>query len=387
MSSCSSTNSSASCMEQYWKSLKNVSEAVGDSCETSSTSLSSFFGSSTETTMKSMDATSDAVKWLVDNRLGFAFVAGLVMVPSQFMGPNAEDSMSIVRSACECRSGMTYAEHGSFTRDDITLRYVVYYPKGKQAYDNSRCVLYHNPNGITVAGYLATGSLEWTPAQIVDLEKCPIVLYDYRGTGINRDSDPNSSSCSAFKPTYKTVVDDGALMLEYVLCSFVNISVWGSSLGGGVATASLNQYIEEVPVSASRVSLTNHDSFTTTPEVVFPSGGSVARFVGKCVGGSIDAATPMLNLLTKNIAITILCHLKDPVIPAGARMAELVLGVKILSHTSRPNAIPNADEMKRFSNAIVNQDNVTLFISKHTGHADLSDDMMKALRSKAYGVR
>src|SRR5690606_39967157 len=59
--------------------------------------------------------------------------------------------------------------------------------------------------------------------------------------------------------------------LQYALGRFGYVDVAGSSLGGGVATVSLSSYLEKVPDLASRVSLLNHDSFSTTAQVVFPN--------------------------------------------------------------------------------------------------------------------
>ncbi len=68
----------------------------------------------------------------------------------------------------------------------------------------------------------------------------------------------------------------------------------------------------------------------------------------------LDAATPMQRLIKRGIAITVLCHEKDPIIPKGARMAEYVA------------KLPKAS-------------NVSMIYSKEQGHANLSQDMLLAL--------
>lgn len=378
--SSSSISYSSSCLQEYWNSLESVSEAAETCSESCASTTSSIFSSSKDFSVKSMKATSNSVSWMLENRLGISFVSGILMVPSQFMGPNAEESAAILTQVCQPGwDGDVNAELGTVQKNGIALNYLIYYPKGRAASNNEQCVLYNNPNGVTVAQYFSSGTIDWTPANVAELEKRPLVLFDYRGTGHNKKCEVNSSMMSTFKPTYQSVVDDGIMMLKHVLSKFKKVSVWGSSLGGGVATKAVDNCIIDNPSYTERLSLTTHDSFTTTPEVIFPKLGMVARFAGTCIGANMDAATSIRNLLTTNIAITILCHLNDPVIPAGARMAELALSIKVLSQ-SEGNTYPTPEQMSDFSNQMYTVDNVKIFISDREGHANLSTDMMRALR-------
>ena len=132
--------------------------------------------------------------------------------------------------------------------------------------------------------------------------------------------------------------------------------MWGSSLGGGVATISLERHLSKVPEDSKRVSITNHDSFTTTPRVVFPSAPNFADVAGWVVGGNLDAQTPMTSLIERGVKVTVLCHNQNPVIPQGARMAEYATHLKY-----KPN--------------------VSLIYSEKYGHANLSSDMIHQLKS------
>ena len=135
---------------------------------------------------------------------------------------------------------------------------------------------------------------------------------------------------------------------------FGEVEVWGSSLGGGVATVSLERYLNNNPLDVRRVSINNHDSFTTTPRVVFPNYPLVADSVGWLVGGNLDAQTPMRSLIERGVKVTVLCHQNDPVIPAGARMGE-------------------------FASQFRHRDNVSVIYSPEYGHANLSSDMVRQL--------
>ncbi len=290
--------------------------------------------------------------WMVENRGGLALFAGLMIVPSQFTEPNAEKAGKIIKQAA--KSNEFRIEQFDLPIDSETsLKGLIYYPKNWSQNDRSQCVLYHNPNGITVAGYFSGGDLSWTPGEIVKIAKRPIVMYDYRGTGLS--SNNQSSSSIQFHPTYESVVVDGSAALQYALSQFRSVEVVGSSLGGGVATISLERHLAKNPKDIKKISrLINHDSFSTTPRVVFPGWPNVADWTGWAVGGFLDAATPMKKLIERGISVAVLCHLKDPVIPQGARMAEYIA------------TLPKSRK-------------VSVIKSSAYGHAILSRDMIRNL--------
>ncbi len=287
------------------------------------------------------------VHWVIENRGGLACLLGLVMVPAQRCCPRWEKSEEIIDKASQNKEYKI--ERFQVPVDaDTSIQGVIYYPENWNPQDKSTCVLYHNPNAATVSGYLKDGSLSWTPREIVKLAQCPILLYDYRGTGLSGQN-PN------FWATYESVVVDGETMLRHALTSFGFVKVIGSSLGAGVGTASLDRHLTKHPEDISRVSLMNHDSFSTTPRVVFPYLPKIADAVGSLLGGMLDAITPMKHLIQKGVPITILCHQQDPVIPEGARISECIA------------ALPRSR-------------NVSVIYSPENGHANLSQDMCRSLK-------
>ena len=305
------------------------------------------------TTLSFARSSARTVNWIIENRGGLAWLTGLVMVPSQFLGPNAAKSNEIIVGLDTNRDFAIERFSLPIQDGSTSVDGIVYYPKDWDRTDFSHCVLYHNPNGITVAEYFRNGQLSWTPAEILKLAQCPIILYDYRGTGLS--SENSCLSSLAFKPTYETVVVDGETVLRHALKHFSAVSVVGSSLGGGVATVSLERHVARHPADAVRVSLTNHDSFSTTARVVMPTWPSVANWTGWALGGLLDAETPMKSLVGRGIPIVVLYHSRDPVIPEGARMAEVL--------QTQPSG-----------------KNVSVFCSPEYGHAHLSQDMVSELQ-------
>lgn len=346
-------------MRVLWDSFKESSSS-SSSLEDTCNSSWQLFSSSTKAVSKNVEMTSQSVSWMIENRGGIALLTGALIVPSKFIGHNLEDSDKIINNACNSNnysSNKFTMEKFSCEFDGYSIRGIIYYPPGCKG-NEQRCVLYHNPNGITVAGYFDNGRLSWTPVDIVNLENCPIILYDYRGTGLSKEQTSTMSSSVGFCPTYESVVVDGCEVLKMALKKFSFVTIWGSSLGGGVATASLERHLVknlENPEDAKRVSLTNHDSFTVTSRVILPNCHITANVVGALVGGNLNAETPMRSLVRRGIKIRVLCHLDDPVIPQGARMAE-------------------------FIETLPNKDNVSLIYSDRRGHADLSYDMKMKLR-------
>jgi len=295
-----------------------------------------------------------AVHSFVVNRGGLAYLTGLMIVPSQF-GLNVLESKNTIQEAIQQgkRNQIQIKPFNLELENGDTIGGVIYYPPNWKPADHSRCLLYHNPNGITVAGYFENGKLSWAPKKFVQLEKCPLILYDYRGTGLSKDN--LCASSIPFKPTYESVVVDGMNVLQYALKTFKHVDTYGSSLGGGVATVSLQRHLAKHD-DFLRVTLLNHDSFTNTARVVLPNTHWLADSLGYVVGGTIHAEKSMKDLINRRIPITILAHLKDPVIPQGARMVESI----------EP----------------LNARNVTIIKSNEYGHANLSDDMFAQLQRK-----
>jgi len=177
-------------------------------------------------------------------------------------------------------------------------------------------------------------------------------MYDYRGTGLSQTNETFIGSQSmSFRPTYESVVSDAEAIITYVLGTYNSVDIWGSSLGGGVSTVALDKVLQKRAIALSRLRLFNHDSFTTTTQVVMPNWPKFGRVCGSVLGGLIDAETSMRNLIALGVRVIILCHQLDPVIPVKARMADLFR----------------------------NSNNVWIIYSPYYGHADLSDDMIANL--------
>lgn len=334
--------------------MKSLWQSIGEMSASSNTN-SSENRSSFSSLSSSYEATCQSVNWMIINRGGLAFITGLVMVPSQFLGPDDNRAHEIIDAVCLNNRHNDYRIEKIFIEDQGDIVGIICYPKDWNLRDNSRCVLYNNPNAVTVPGYFEgmSMSLSWTPEKILNLTNCPLILYDYRGTGLSQDN--MTSSSLSFRPTYETVVVDGVSALKYALKKFQSVEVWGSSLGGGVATTALDRYLIANPNDQDRVTLTNHDSFTTTSRVVAPTWPMTADILGSIVGGKLDAETSIKNLIARGIKVTVLCHKRDPVIPAGARMAEFI------------ETLPQTN-------------NLSLIYSEEYGHANLSLDLIGQLR-------
>ena len=169
-------------------------------------------------------ATMKKISWMIENRGGMACLLGLVIVPAQFVCPSYLEANKIVDEAVS--GSESVFERFSVPIDGKTsINGVIYYPKNWNPNDQNTCVLYHSPNAATVSDYLECG-FRGTPAKIAELVRCPIILYDYRGTGIS--SDPSGSFYFGFRSTYASVVVDGEAMLKYALASFGSVKVVGS---------------------------------------------------------------------------------------------------------------------------------------------------------------
>lgn len=324
-----------------------ASAAVVDSCHSVS--------------VKSMQATVKAVNWMMENRGGLALLTGLIMVPSQVRGIDKRGSDAVIEYM-QSDARAICVEKFSLPFEENAIDGVVCFPREWHPKDSSRCVLYHNPNDITLAGYFKEGNLTGTPGELLTLYNCPVILYDYRGTGGSQPraiSTANVLSSIRFRSTYESIVKDGEAVLKFALKQYKEVEIWGSSLGGGVATVSLYRHLIDFANDLQRVALYNHDSFTTTSQVIIPTLPNIADAIGGAIGGKLDAETPMKHLLEMGVRVTVLCHTEDPVIPVGARMADFMSTVVLPSYA-----------------------HVSLISSHHRGHGNLSRDMMERLKEQ-----
>lgn len=316
--------------ETVWGYLNRLSEAAEESAASSSSWLSSSASSSAE-----------SVNWVLKERGGLAKIAGLVVVPSQFLGPDLATCRKLIER--EAVESIVIEGNG------VEIHGVILYPPNFDKSNKTKCILYNNPNAITVPEYFFYGfDRNSPPYHILRNNQCPIIMYDYRGTGLSREENTSIPTM----PSANTITIDGNTALAYAMSRFDHVDVWGSSLGGGVATVACGNYINEFPDQANRITLYNHDSFTTTGKVKLHK--SIAS-LASTVGANLDAETPMYELAAHKVKIVILCHMNDPVIKAGARMSEIVPKLK---------------------------GDVTLILSDREGHANLSSDMLRKLNYK-----
>lgn len=146
-----------------------------DLMETSSASSSPFVSSSLDSSIRS-------IQWILHERGGLAKVVGMAMVPSQFLGPDVVTSQLMVNATINSLpSGLVQA----IERIEITgeqgekIQALIIIPQGADS-TRSRCVVYNNPNGCTVPQFLENGLDSYsTPAQVLKLAKCPMIMYDY----------------------------------------------------------------------------------------------------------------------------------------------------------------------------------------------------------------
>jgi len=133
------TNSSQKigCIKSLWQSFETPLESSQAAISTSSSFLTS-----------SMESSCQSVNWMIENRGGLAKLVGLMMVPSQFLGPDLDRCQQIIDHACQnsCSYGHTINKIRLKHKDGV-LKGVICYPPAWNSDDNSRCVVYHNPNG------------------------------------------------------------------------------------------------------------------------------------------------------------------------------------------------------------------------------------------------
>ena len=308
---------------------------------------------------RAINTATDLIHWSIENRLGAAKLFGALVVPAQFANPDVSNSQ-LLAEACNTEK----QKSGHVVQSDIArygnteLTVAVCYPPGWPTGDTSRCVLYHNPNAVTIGSYFqrscdASTSLEsvqpgfrceyshsglkgvtdkWAtnathcPGIIQDMRQCPVIFYDYRGVGINKQTTP-------FFPTCETIVQDGLTTLHYALTHFNQVEIFGTSLGGAVATASLDRYPGSTDSLKARVQINVLDSFTTTAHVLFPDQGLWIDNLGWLLGAYLDGAKHADNLIHKDFKISVSNHTRDEVIPHKAQLATHILAQDI----SKPN--------------------------------------------------
>ncbi len=249
-------------------------------------------------------------------------IANMALLPAAFTGPSSKECEVILGKAAQKLSNWLLTRSSRKNIEIISLNLMV------GAKTNTTCILYHSPSRCTVAEFILEGSQRGVspPFQILKQEKCPLMMYDYRGCGLSLED-------NKMAPSLETLIQDGILLLEKALEEYREVKVWGSSLGGGIAAASMEAYLQKHPAHFSRLSLYHHDSSPSEH--------------------GFDALTPLIQLTARKVHIFILCHDQDPVLPRRYRMAE------------------NAQ--------LKDKEHVRIIHSSALGHANLSEEMIQKL--------
>ena len=323
--------------------------------------------------------------WMIANRLGLSKLVGCRLISAQYrylfsaMAHFPATSQAIIDSACATTHEDGFrTEKITLAGDATTLCGVICYPAGRQSTPSSDLIIFNNMNGTTISNFfdkdrlastsqeLSDGEPTETPGNIQRILGCPILLYDYTGTGINKRAGLLRHAPAA---TGETAIKDAMAVLHTALNQpgIDNITLMGSSLGGGVATVALERYLsnlgeDEATRTKKRLTLVNHDSYSTTSRVVIPQFPQFADTLGWLCGAHIDAATPMKKLVGYHKVNTIiLSRESDPTIRKGSRMYEM------------------------FANASAKESHLSWHHSGLPGHSGLSEDQTAFLRRTMRG--
>ncbi len=238
------------------------------------------------------------------------------------------------------------------TKDGGLLNGVVIPPT--QPLNTRHCIFYSNPNAQTTGEHFDPSGVLYPPtlpAVCAKALQCPLVMYDYRGTGM-------SNTNPYFSATPETLVEDGTLILESLTKQYDHIYVVGTSLGGAVATASLANVLAKSPALKSKFHLINHDSFSSTHKIFRLFGSqTLSEWIAKSQNVFFDVREAMKKVLAQKVPVLVINHTKDPVIPELAQMSTFIL-----------------DKCK-------NPPSVTLFQSPEKAHATMPPNIGQTLRA------
>lgn len=212
----------------------------------------------------------------------------------------------------------------------------IFYPPNYNPKISKSCSVYFNASDTVVARHFYNKEIRGVPAAISRISKDPVILWDFRGTGLSKPQD------KTLTPTISSAISEGEAVLNFALEKFKSAYVVGSCLGGAIATLSLDRHLEKNPQNTSKIrGLINHDSFTLSSRMNWPFMASIKSplacyitnhprfrwitdFIITLAGAQIDARVPMKKLIHRNIPILILAHRDDDIIWKGGRMSEYV---------------------------------------------------------------
>ncbi len=298
-------------------------------------------------------------------------VASKRLLPSQVKCPNRlQSSLQFQHLFRRGEGRVTYVKDRSNALD-----FVIYYHDPAHRNSQQKCVLYFNPNAYTAVESISS-SLDSLDDEamifsniatyLAKLENCPVIFFDYRGSGLNnRNADPSEGSSSTAVDFYAdahSLINDGIVMIRQAASMFGSVSIWGTSIGGGISTVSLQHYLKKSPEDTPRFQLTNHNSFSSTAACV---GSSIFyRLVVSSFDAQIDAKGAMRELIQSEIPITIITHLADHVIGTKAQMLRYIR--KIYKEAIPPN--------------------VTIYTSPSDEHGDIDVAITQALCKRAFAI-
>lgn len=290
------------------------------------------------------DSGAGRVYTALNERGGFHQLAHFCMLPHNYQGPDLRTARRTIREmkASLPTEFIEKLEEVEFEGNGLHISGVIIYPKDANL---EKCVVYYSPGEVTIAELLANGlDRNSTPYHLLRHSKCPMILFDYQGTGLNQTERDVDAVVTANEITL-----EGGAVLNYAMEKFKQVDVWGSSLGGAVATVACDNYLREHPDHLSRLSLFNHDSFTNSIDAVSKDKNMIE--FASLFGGNLNALPAMQSLVQRRLKITVLSHQRDPVIQPGAKIIDQM----------RPSR------------------NVTLIRSELHGHGNLTNDMLDKL--------
>jgi len=233
-----------------------------------------------------------------------------------YLGPSLWDIQLIINKVCTPSSD-TARKVSEILLDDysISFRILLDSPNPKNL---KQCVIYYNPMGITVTDYFINSELCYTPRKIVDLLKCPIILFDYDGIGINQRNESETSDNKKNPISYSRMILNGRHVLTYAIQHFQHVHIWGTGIGANIALESLKIYSQYCEVDPTKLSMTLQDALSKAP----PKKGKLRIKLTKSPTNKFSPKKAIKEITEKGIKIRVLFHATDQIISKKLSLAE-----------------------------------------------------------------
>ena len=266
-------------------------------------------------------------------------LVGWILAPSQFKSKQyqARYQKKLERFCEPDRHGWHRCETLSIpTKDGRPLKALVHYPPGWDPQKNkeSHCVLLNNHLGFnSLSAFFSSGKInpKSLPGFLQLARQCPLVLYDYSGTGFNKAG-------STSTVTDSSIVQDGCDVLAQIAGQFGHVETVGTCMGGMVATESLARAVSEGRLPDGNVELVSLDAFTSLMErslQYWPQFADATHQVldlDKALDMDFDGPKAMQTLMDHGVKVTVLNNQCDDFVPKPARMSEAMQPFKTLSN-------------------------------------------------------